>query len=267
MRESPNSSMTHEEAFAQVGALALGALDAGEEKSVLQHVQDCAECEAELAVMREVAAGMPETPSMGGLSPERSRAIRNSLVGRAEESAARPPMRSANHWRTFSIAATFLIAVLGAGYFKEYSETATLSDVVARRTAIADSLAGLVRAREDQLAAMTGPGVSVVELTSSAVQAPSARMFWDRATNRWTMYAHGLSPLEPGRAYELWLVTADNKIPAGTFKPGPDGSATFTATYALEPSELKAIAVTEEPEAGVPAPTGPIILLGTAEAS
>ncbi len=267
MSETTNSSMTHDEALAQIGSLALGALDAGEERAILDHVDGCRECQAELASMREVVAEMPELTSTAVLPTERSRAIRASLVERAEKSIATAPANTGNNWRTYSIAATFLIAALGAAYYKEYSETTALSGVVAERNAVADSLAGLVRAKDELLAAMTGPGVSVVELTSSAVQAPSARMFWDRATNRWTMYAHGLAALQPGRAYELWLVTADNKIPAGTFKPGPDGSATFTATYALQPSELKAIAVTEEPEAGVPAPTGPIILLGTAEAS
>ncbi len=266
MSETTNSSMTHDEAFAQIGALALGALDSAEEQIVLEHVEGCPECKAELASMRDVVAEMPDLTSTAVLPLERSRAIRASLVERAERTVAAPPARRGNGWRTFSIAATFLIAALGAAYYKEYGETTALSGVVAERSAVADSLAKLIRVKDDQLAAMTGPGVSVVELTSSAVQAPSARMFWDRATNRWTMYAHGLAALEPGRAYELWLVTADNKIPAGTFKPGPDGSATFSATYALQPSELKAIAVTEEPEAGVPAPTGPIILLGSAEA-
>ena len=163
-----------------------------------------------------------------------------------------------------SIAATIAVAVLGAAYYRERGLATSLSDTIAARTALVDSLAQVVQQREDQLAGMTGPGVRVLELTSSAVQAPSARMFWDRTTNKWTMYAHGLSKLKPGRAYELWLVTADAKIPAGTFKPGTDGSAVFSATYALQPSDLKAIAITEEPEAGVPAPTGAIILLGAA---
>jgi len=264
MSDDSRSSLNHEEAYAQLGALALGALDPAEEQSVLMHAEGCAECSAELAVMREVAAGMPENPSGGVMEPERSRAIRASLVERAGRSATSAP--PVNYWRTFSIAATIAIAALGTALYREYSERAALSNAVAARAAVTDSLERVLREKTDQLAAITGRDVRVVELSSSGVRAPSARMFWDRATNRWTIYAHGLSQLAPGRAYELWLVTADTKIPAGTFKPASDGTATFTATYTLAPLELKAIAVTEEPESGVPAPTGPIVLLGTADA-
>lgn len=255
-------SVSHDEAFAQLGSLALGALNASEERALMQHVETCAACKAELAAMREVAGSLPADPAGGTLPVERSRAIRSSLVERAATRTA-SALRS-NNWRILSLAASFALIALGAAYYREHSRAVALSQSVAARTAAADNLALLVREKDAQIAAMTGPGVSVLELTSSGVRAPSARMFWDRATNRWTMYAHGLSPLRKGRAYELWLVTGDTKIPAGTFKPASDGSATFTATYALQPSQLKAIAITEEPEAGVPAPTGPIVLLGAA---
>lgn len=255
-------SMSHDETFAQLGSLALGALDVSEEQALMQHVATCAACKAELAAMREVVAAMPADPSGGLLPPERSRAIRASLVDRASEKSV-SPARS-NTWRFLSLAASLAVVALGAAYYREHTRAGALSQSVAARTVVADSLAMLVREKDAQIAAITGPGVSVLELTSSGVRAPSARMFWDRVTNRWTLYAHGLSPLKAGRAYELWLVTGDAKIPAGTFKPASDGSATFTATYAMLPSQLKAIAITEEPEAGVPAPTGQIVLLGAA---
>lgn len=257
--------LSHDEAFAELGALALGALDESEAQEVLAHVAECAECREELEVLREITSSMPVEPSLGAMPPDRSTVIRASLVERASaESVQRP---ASNLWKGLSVAATIAVAVLGAAWYREYQDNVAMESRVATATATADSLARAVREKEEQLAAMTGPGVSVVELSSSAAQAPAARMFWDRTTNRWTMYAHRLPALQPGRAYELWLVTADTKIPAGTFKPGADGSATFTAVYELRPEDLKAIAVTEEPEAGVPAPTGPIILLGTAEAS
>lgn len=40
------------------------------------------------------------------------------------------------------------------------------------------------------------------------------------------------------------LVTADKKIRAGTFTPAGDGSAVVRATYALSPTDLKAITIT-----------------------
>ncbi len=263
MSETSGRVLSHDETFAELGALALGALDAGDERNVMAHVETCPECREELDVLREITASMPDGPSAGGMALERSAALRAGLVERAgRQSVAKPTL---NFWKPLSIAATIAVAVLGTAWYSEYQERITMGGRIAAAETTADSLTRAVREKEDQLAAMSGPNVSVVELSSSAIRAPSARMFWDRATNRWTMYAHRLPALQPGRAYELWLVTADTKIPAGTFKPGADGSVTFTAVYEMKPEDLKAIAVTEEPEAGVPAPTGPIILLGTAE--
>lgn len=265
MTDSPALTMTHDQAFAELGSLAIGALDAAEERAVMAHVGGCAECAAELATMREVVSELPDVESRERMPDDRARSMRESLVARASATQA-PVKSSAGYWRPLAVAASFAIVALGLAYYRKDAETRDLATAIAEREAARDSLVGAVRARDEIIAAITGPRVNVVELSSDAVQAPTARMFWDRATNKWTMYAHGLPALKPGRAYELWLVTADAKIPAGTFKPSSDGTATFTATYALEPSQLQAIAVTEEPEAGVPAPTGPIILIGTASA-
>ena len=133
-----------------------------------------------------------------------------------------------------------------------------------KRDSVIAALNALVRERDAELSAITGPGVSVLELSSTGVHPPTARMFWDKATNRWTLFAHGLPVPKAGRTYELWLVTADKKIPAGIFKPGDDGSAVVRATYALQPSDLKAIAITDEPDGGVVAPTGAVILAASA---
>lgn len=260
-------AMTHDEAFAEIGALVIGALPADEERAVMAHIEGCAECRAELSAMRDVATQLPASDSLGAMPPDRSRSIRDSLVARATASRSQATVvqrPGLNYWKPFALAASAAIVALGLAYSRERSESQRLAQTVEERNIVTDSLAQAVRGRDNLIQSMTGPSVSVVELSSSGVQAPSARMFWDRATNRWTMYAHGLPKLQPGRAYELWLVTADAKIPAGVFKPSPDGTATFTATYALEPSQLQAIAVTDEPEAGVPAPTGPIILIGSA---
>lgn len=261
MSNSPKPSMNHESAFAQLGAFALGALDSSDDAAVSRHVEKCSACRDELASMRTVANAMPHASFNGVMPPDRSRLIRNSLVDRAGNKAS-IPIRT-NNWRMVALAAAAGIFALSFAYYKEREQRTTLASAFAARTAIADSLSGLVRDKDSQLAAITGPAVNVVELTSSGVRAPSARMFWDRATNRWTIYAHGLAVPKTGNAYELWLVTADAKIPAGTFKPASDGSAVYTATYALQPGDLKAIAITEEPEGGVPAPTGAVILLGS----
>ena len=117
--------------------------------------------------------------------------------------------------------------------------------------------------RDSLVAAMSGASVTVVELASTSNLPPGAKMFWDRVANRWTLVTHNLKPVQPGRTYQLWLVTAKaEKISAGTFNTDASGRAVVQATYALAERELAAIAITEEPTGGSPQPTGAILVAG-----
>jgi hypothetical protein len=149
-----------------------------------------------------------------------------------------------------------VVRLRGARDAAEAVARARGAEVAGLRVAVAE--------REQSLARLTGPEVRVVELASAQSSSPTARMFWDRATNSWHFYAHRLPPARPGRTYQLWLVTATEKISAGTFDSSPAGDASLRATYPLRPSELTAVAVTEEPAGGVPVATGDVVLLGAA---
>jgi anti-sigma-K factor RskA len=127
-----------------------------------------------------------------------------------------------------------------------------------------DSATTALAAAERELALVTGPTVDVVSLTATGAPQASALMFWDRASNTWSLYARHLPPVAAGRTYELWLITSTGKkVPAGTFAPSPAGTAHVETTYALEHGALAAVAVTEEPAGGVETPTGPIVIAGS----
>jgi anti-sigma-K factor RskA len=127
-----------------------------------------------------------------------------------------------------------------------------------------DSLRLAVLERDSMLVAITGRDVAVMTLTKSGVNAPFARMFWDKTKNTWTFIAHDMPDLKPGRTYQLWLVTAaGSKISAGTFDPHR-GEAVVRATYALARDSLAAVAVTEEVAGGAPQPTTTPIIAVTA---
>jgi hypothetical protein len=122
-----------------------------------------------------------------------------------------------------------------------------------------------IRDRDELLAQITGPGVRVIDANASSARAPSARMFWDQSSNKWTFFAYNLPEARQGRTYQLWLITKDQrKLSAGTFTPKPNGEAVVKATYALPRDSLLAIAVTDEPAGGSPQPTSHPLLLGAA---
>lgn len=117
--------------------------------------------------------------------------------------------------------------------------------------------------RDALVAAMAGPDVKIVPLATSN-STRMGRMFWNRQSNDWTMVLYTMRPPKPGMTYQVWLVTANEKISAGTFQPDSTGHAFMQAKYTLDRNALKAVAVTEEPAGGMPAPTGPMVVSGSA---
>jgi len=140
-------------------------------------------------------------------------------------------------------------------------EQATLS---AQARTVGDSLRTALMSRDSLIAGLTGKDVAMMTLTATGSRPPFARMFWDRAHNTWTLVAHNMPPLPAGRTYQLWLVTPKGKISAGTFASSSAGDAMMRATYPLPASDLRAIAVTEEPAGGMPQPTGEMVLAAQA---
>jgi hypothetical protein len=126
-----------------------------------------------------------------------------------------------------------------------------------------DSLHAAIQDRDKLIANLTGPQVAVMSLASTSPTSPSARMFWDQSVDAWTFVAHNMPKPKAGRIYQLWLVTAKEKINAGTFTPGANGDAVVRATYALPRDALAAVAVTDEPEAGSLQPTTVPMLVAT----
>lgn len=188
---------------------------------------------------------------------------------------SRAEARARRRWGTaawLAAAASVAFVVAAAGLVRTSRERDTLRVALRateeRAAARADSLGAMSAALADKaqmLDAITGPSVRVVELTGAGVREPIARMFWDRASNRWTMVAHNLPMPPAGRTYQVWLVTPHAKISAGTFEPSPAGDATVRAEYALDSAALQAVAVTEEPDGGMPQPTGRMVILGAAD--
>jgi anti-sigma-K factor RskA len=115
------------------------------------------------------------------------------------------------------------------------------------------------------VAALTGPGVRVIDVAAASARQPYARMFWDQPAEKWTFVAYNLPATAVGRTYQLWLVTRDGKkVSAGTFAPSSNGVAFVRASYALAKDSLQAIAVTSEPAGGSPQPTTTPFLVGAA---
>ena len=278
--------MTHEDVQAALAAEALGALDGPEADAVRAHLAQCPECRRELASLRHTAASLawaaPEVP----MDAERSARLRARLLARAAADRAGSPADTAPAstddaapgvisiararerrgvsagWLAAAAAVLLLIAV-GAWGARMKGRYDTLNERYAALEEDRVVLARAIAKRDSTLAALGAPGVRVIELASTQQRAPGGRMFWDPRRAKWIFFAHDLPALRPGRDYQMWLITADGPISAGTFKPHADGSAEMEATYQLPGGQLRAVAVTDEPEGGLPQPSTAPIILGT----
>lgn len=135
-----------------------------------------------------------------------------------------------------------------------------------QRRQVFDSLRSGLADRDRMIANLTGRDVTVVTLASAESNAPSARMFWNQSVNAWIFVAHNVPTPAAGRTYQVWLVTAKEKISVGTFMPGANGDASLRATYVLPKDALAAVAVTDEPQAGSAQPTTTPMMMGLASA-
>lgn len=286
-------AMSHGEAQEQLEAFALDALDGAERAVVAAHVAGCAACRAEVEAIRDDLGTLAHLAAPVAVPADERATMRSRLVARAAADRSgnvtnrmaspasagdrvrsidsAPSRRGGGGWMLRAAAAVLLVVMGGALWRTREERDLARTALLARgeRATALERENGRLRGELDgtrrMVEALTGPSVAVVDLASDGRAAARARMFWNQATNRWTLVAHNLPKTAEGRTYELWLLTADGaKIPAGTFSPDAGGRAVVEATYELPAASLKAIAVTEEPAGGVPQPTGPIVLVGAA---
>ncbi|HEX8696538.1 MAG TPA: anti-sigma factor [Longimicrobium sp.] len=289
--------MTHDDVRAALAAEALDALDGEEARAVRAHLEGCEECRRELAALRESAALLAHAAPHRPMDPARSDRLRARLLARAradrEASAAAPeaasptpapaasappepgvvPLARAREARArrFDVgwlaaaASILLLLAVGAYALSLRGRYEVERGRAALLRAERQELARALGERDATIAELSNPGVRVIDLASTQQRAPSGRMYWDPRTDRWTFFAQNLPRLRPGRDYQLWLITPAGPVGAGTFKPGRDGRAAVQATYRLPPGQLRAVAVTEEPEGGLPQPSGTPIIVGTTE--
>jgi len=169
---------------------------------------------------------------------------------------------------TFAIAAAVLIAAFGIYTWRTQSHTgsAATASVVQDSSLEAQvaSLRASVAQKDSLIAALTGMHTRVIDLVVYNNSAdPMARVFWDQKTQMFIMYASNLKPPASGKTYQVWLIARGGApVSAGTFMPDSAGSAVMATNHPMEPGTLRRIAVTEEPEGGVAAPTGPVMFAG-----
>jgi anti-sigma-K factor RskA len=101
----------------------------------------------------------------------------------------------------------------------------------------------------------------MVALIGTGSPGATARLYVAEDGMRGELAIAGLPALPAGRVYQLWFArTGGSPVSGGVFRVDGRGEAlaAVAVPVALEPA--RAVAVTEEPAPGSPAPTGPHLL-------
>jgi hypothetical protein len=123
-----------------------------------------------------------------------------------------------------------------------------------------ETLSSRARAALDLL---TAPETVQVELSPAAARPmPHGKVFYNPARGL-LFYATNLRPLPVDRTYELWLIPTEGApVNAGIFNTDSLGNGQVILPPLPRGLTAKVFAVTIEPPGGVPAPTGPKVLIG-----
>jgi len=245
--------MTHDELKDALSALALGALDSAERIEVEAHVRGCAECQAELQALLKVVDGIgleasPVTPPEALKSKVLARVTAQPQLRAVPPADVRPiavPPKPAGSWvMPVALAASLVLAAAALFYaFRLQTEVQEL-----KKTTFLLQSADLVRAN------MKGQG-SASNATGLAL--------WSK-TNGMLFSATQLPKLPAGRVYQLWTITGTTATSAGLLTPDANGAVRLELPVSANAAKPDAFGLTIEPAGGSPAPTLPIVLLGSA---
>ena len=222
----------------------------------------CGRCTADVRAFAPVMVALASSAT--GAEP--AAAVRGAVMSRLRgRSTAR------NRW--LPLAASVAVAVsLGAYALQLRSRVTVLEGRLREATLRADvsgrQVADVRRAAFDAqstLAVLAAPDLARIDLAGQAA-APraAARAFWSRSRGL-VFTASNLPAVPAGRTYQLWVITAQPRpTSAGLLKPDATGRVTSVFVTAPDLPKPVAMAVTLEPEGGVPAPTGEKYLVGVA---
>jgi anti-sigma-K factor RskA len=264
---------------------ALGALAGEERREFEAHLQTCMECAAELLTLRPAADALAQVVPSIDPRPE----LRDRVIAAALD-APRAAAPSSTHARvtrvksarpsplTWLSAAAMLLVAIGLGVYANglrnrvarlevelddaRAQSATLQARVGKAESALTAAQTQVASAQTQLDVLTAPDARRVALAGQAV-APTAsgRADWSPSRGLAVSVAN-LPPLLPMRTYQVWLLTSGKPVSVGLL---PADTATGrTVVFAPPPDapQPTGVALSEEPEGGVPQPTGAIYLVG-----
>lgn len=260
-----------------------GVAEEEESRRVLAHLEaGCPRCAGRFAESRAILAPLPL--ALGSVAPGADVRLRlMAKVAAAGRDRGRPEpdvvsrgiktsdasTRFVRMWVVPSIAAALAAAFVGlAVYTPMNRDRLALEARIAQQEGRLRTLQSEVERAKRTLQLLRSPAVQVVSLSGAETPRAAGRILWDKSRRQWHFFAADLQPLPPGRTYQLWFITGDQRmVSAGTFDVDDSGQGELVASVPEGLAPIVLAAVTDEPAGGMPQPTGKIQIKGEIPAS
>jgi anti-sigma-K factor RskA len=252
---------------------ALGALD-GEEKLELEaHVRSCDSCAREVDAARQrvalLALAAPAAAPPARVRDALMRKVRAERVPEMHRRGADAQLQTRERnsgwgWLTPAFGlATLLFAVLaGAIWMKDVRDSRRVHELEGQLALAQTQSLEIARASSQTNKLLEMPGTQRVALMPMPGMRGHGGLLYNAKMGM--VACTGWLPAPPkGKSYQLWLVPMEGKpMPLQVFSAEWTEAMTMHVTPGMQ---AKAFAVTEEPEGGMPWPTGPKVLAGAGE--
>lgn len=280
--------MSEHDTFLELAALyGIGALPELERARFEVHLaQGCSVCEAEIAALRPAFDALADAVEPVETRPQlrqRVLAFSESFATTRRERAA--PARRGSPLPLLAAAASVAIAaLLGAQVVSLRTElhaaraqAADLGRALAAEQETVQQVRGeldAARAAQQLLTAqvatleatarvLTAPATRAVALAGQGEGAKArARAFLSPDTRTLILYAYDLPELPADRTYQAWVIPGKVPVSIGVLTREAGGFARHEASDVAGLEAPVTVAVTIEPQGGLPQPSGPIVLAG-----
>jgi anti-sigma-K factor RskA len=263
----PMNPIDHGALRDQVELYVLGALTSSERGQFELHLATCDDCRASVHAMSGVAEALAlAVPQLDPPASLRTRVL-TSVTG-VKPASARPTVSVVVPW--LAAAASLVVAVALGGYAIAMRGRVSLlegrlREAVQRAALTERQIADLRRTSteaQSQMAILVAPDLQRIDLSGQTAAPRSAgRAFWSRSRGL-VFTASNLPALPAGKVYQLWVLTRQPApISAGLFRPDPGGNVRAMFETPIDLPQPSGMAVTIEPEGGVPLPTGAMYLV------
>jgi anti-sigma-K factor RskA len=217
-----------------LAAYALDALDADERERFERHLDDCAECTEQLALLDEPVAAL----AYAAEGPVPPKELRDRIIegARAEPRAAviKLPRRNWALATVGGVAAAAAALAIGLGLWAN-----SLSNSLDRERSAKSAL--------DQLLSENATAKPLIGANGSLIVSRNGRA---------AILVCGLANAPSSKTYEAWVISGDSPEPAGLFNGGSGCSPVFLTQRVPKNAT---VAVTLEGAGGATSPTLPIL--------